>query len=379
MKNSSALTLVLLALVLVFSCKKEETETAPNVKFSITGDAVTTKLNIKTSFSVSTENGKTVQHEWKLDGKVVSQNSSYDFTATAAGTYIIEYKATNAAGNTTHKYTVTVPVPVIEQTAGSSRFISKVFEYLPAPGQFINESLGNLAGAQKIIGNVSNTGLISLGGFGGYIVFGFDHSVANNSGNDLAIYGNPIGGNFAWSEPGIVLVSQDVNGNGLPDDEWFELAGSEYNNPATIKNYEITYTNPKGYANVQWKDNLGNSGSYDVNAFHKHNYYPEFAPNQETLTFKGTLLPSTWGQVGSIYTNSPFAWGYTDSYSTGDDYATKGYNSFDIDWAVDKNGAKVNLKTIDFVKVYTAQREKGNTLLGEISTEVKGAADLNIQ
>ena len=30
------------------------------------------------------------------------------------------------------------------------------------------------------------------------------------------------GGN---SEPGIVLVSKDMNGNGLPDDEWYELAG----------------------------------------------------------------------------------------------------------------------------------------------------------
>ena len=30
-------------------------------------------------------------------------------------------------------------------------------------------------------------------------------------------------------------------------------------------------------------------------------------------------------------------------------------------------------------KVYTGQREKGNTLLGEISTEVKGAMDLGIK
>ena len=40
------------------------------------------------------------------------------------------------------------------------------------------------------------------------------------------------------SEPGIVLVSKDTNGNGLADDEWYELAGSEYNSPATTKNIQ---------------------------------------------------------------------------------------------------------------------------------------------
>ena len=40
------------------------------------------------------------------------------------------------------------------------------------------------------------------------------------------------------------MVSVDVNGNGLPDDEWYELAGSEYQKPSTIKNYEITYYRP---------------------------------------------------------------------------------------------------------------------------------------
>ena len=268
--------------------------------------------------------------------------------------------------------------PVREVTAASSKFITKVFEYLPAPGQFINESLGSLAGAQRIIGDVSQTGMISLGGYGGYIVFGFDHSITNRQGYDLAIYGNPLGPTLQWSEPGIVMVSQDSNGNGLPDDQWYELAGSEYNAAGTIKNYEITYTNPNATANVNWTDNQGQSGQVEVNRYHNHNYYPLFAPNQVSTTFKGTLLKSTWGKNGEIFINNPFAWGYTDSWSTGDNYADNMYNSFDISWAVNSTGQTVNLVTIDFVKVYTGQNEKGNTMLGEISTEVRGAADLNI-
>ena len=89
-------------------------------------------------------------------------------------------------------------------------------------------------------------GTISLGLYGGYVVFGFDHPVVNVEGEyDMQIFGNGFqahntstaGGS---SEPGIVMVSRDVNGNGIPDDPWYELAGSEYNNPKTQKHFTIT-------------------------------------------------------------------------------------------------------------------------------------------
>ena len=41
------------------------------------------------------------------------------------------------------------------------------------------------------------------------------------------------------------MVAYDKNKNGKPDDdEWYEIAGSEYNNCKTIKDYEITYYRP---------------------------------------------------------------------------------------------------------------------------------------
>lgn len=378
MRITKCLLLATLAVSVFASCQKDDVAKPPVPILSNTIPEVSVKLKEKYDFKVSTLKGETFGNEWTLDGKVVGTDYSYSFAPTVAGTYTLVYKATNAAGSFSYTYKITVPVPVVAATPTSSKFISTVFEYLPAPGQFINEaSVGSLAQAQKLIGNTNN--LLTLGAFGGYVIFGFDHSVNNQTGYDLAIYGNPIGGSTPWAEPGIVMVSQDKNGNGLPDDEWYELAGSEYGDPSTIKNYEITYTNPKGYANVTWTDNQGKSGSVEINNFHKHNYYPEFAPNQETLTLKGTLLRSSFGKNGSIFINSPFSWGYTDSWSIGDDYQTNKYNGFDISWAVDKTGKKVDLKTIDFVKVYTAQNEKGNALMGEISTEIKGATDLNIK
>jgi hypothetical protein len=367
-----------LIVCLLSACKKQEVGNAPSPILSNTESNLIIPVNANFPLTATYREDRPVLHEWKLDGVVVSQEPSYWFNPKIAGTYQLVYNAANENGTFSFIYQITVPVPVVDVLPTSSKYISKVFEYAPAPGQFINEAnVGSPAQAQKLIGNVN--AMVTLGSFGGYIVFGFDHSVNNQNGNDLAIYGNPIGGTTPFAEPGIVVVSQDKNGNGLPDDEWYELAGSEYNDPSTIKNYEITYKNPKGYANVMWTDNQGKSGSVDINSFHKHNFYPEFAPNQESLTLKGTLLRSTSSKVGSIFVNNAFPWGYTDSWSLGDDYATNRYNAFDISWAVDKNGKNIALKTIDFVKVYTAQNEKGNALLGEVSTEIKGASDLNIK
>lgn len=361
----------------IYGCKKDAAELAPQVSLSITEDTIEGIVNKPLVITASSLNGKEFTQEWNVDGKTLGSESQFTFTPAHAGTFVITYKGSNNAGEYTKTYRLEVPVPVVAATAASSKYISKIFEYMPAPGQLINlPGTGSPEQAQKLIGGISN--VLTLGAYGGYVIFGFDHSVVNNEGNDLAIYGNPIAGTYEWSEPGIVMVSQDSNGNGLADDAWYELAGSEYNALTTIKNYTITYYNPKGYANVTWKDNQGNTGAVEINPYRTQEYYPLFAANQESISFTGTLLRSTFKQ-GSISTNSSFSWGYSDSASAGDKYATNQYNGFDISWAVDANGNKVVLKTIDFVKVYTGQNEKGNKSVGEVSTEIKGAVDLGIK
>ncbi|MBS0032102.1 hypothetical protein ACTJJ0_03155 [Chitinophaga sp. 22321] len=267
-------------------------------------------------------------------------------------------------------------VTVRQALLTSSPLISQVFTYMPAAGQFINETAyGTNTAAQALVGNTTH--LVSLGGYGGYIVFGFDHSVVNSAGNDLGIYGNPLGPTYQWSEPGVVMVSQDTNGNGIPDDTWYELAGSQYTAAGTIKNYRITYYNPHAAGtSVLWKDNQGATGYVQANAYHTaNNYYPAMAPNQDSISFTGTKLVNTL-QTGTILTNLAFAWGYSDSYSS--EYPTLGYNTFDIAWAVNSAGTSVSLNAIDFVKVYTGQNCNGGAMLGEISTEVKGARDLHL-
>ena len=97
--------------------------------------------------------------------------------------------------------------------------------------------------------------MISLVVYGCYVTFGFDHTVVNVPGQkDFKILGNafyadanpnPSAPDSGGScDPGIVMVSIDQNNNGLPDDEWYELAGSEYHKPETRHGFQITYTRP---------------------------------------------------------------------------------------------------------------------------------------
>ena len=100
-------------------------------------------------------------------------------------------------------------------------------------------------------------GMVCLGAWGGYITFHFDHPIANVTGNmDLYISGNAISGN---AEAGIVMVSQDTNGNGLPDDIWYELSGSaDVDSMNTVYGYEITYSKSGDTLDIAWIDKFNN-------------------------------------------------------------------------------------------------------------------------
>lgn len=155
---------------------------------------------------------------------------------------------------------------------------------------------------------------VSLGGWGGRIVAAFAEPVPNTGGYDLYVKGNQFD---TSSEPGIVWVSQDANGDGAPNDTWYELRGSEYDNAETIRGYKITYTRPaEADAPVAWSDNTGGSGTIDRVKEHTQAYYPEWLGEQ--FTFEGTRLPDNIGKAGEKWTMEPFAWGYADNYSASD-------------------------------------------------------------
>lgn len=300
-----------------------------------------------------------------------------------------------------HSITLLALVCALPLVAQNSPYISHVFEYVPAPGQFVNTlpeyEEGDDADAmcRKVEEQIAENarGMITLGGWGGYVVFGFDHPVVNVSGEyDFIVEGNAfyadatIGAAAGGScEPGIVMVSVDANGNGLPDDEWYELAGSEFASPATRHGYQVTYERPAeshvatpdpvqkyriDTTFVRWTDNLGGSGYLEQISYHKQPYYPEWI-TANTLTFSGARLADNYKVANNQIVLYPYAYGYADNHPDSNPNA-----QLNIDWAVHADGTPAGLKTIDFVKVYTALHQQCGSI-GETSTEVKGARDLH--
>jgi hypothetical protein len=257
-----------------------------------------------------------------------------------------------------------------------------VIEYCPAPGQFVNtlpiiESEDNVL--QKAQQNLERGSMISLGAFGGYMIVKFDTPLANAEGNDFIILGNA----FATSaEPGVVMISRDANQNGIADDRWYEIAGSEY--ARSTKNYEITYYRPTAENNaseeaieeyIRWSDNQGNSGWLTKNTTHKQPYYPTWI-DVDSLTFSGTLLPDNAIDEkgdGSYFKLAPFEWGYADNQPNSD----KAGCSFDIDWAVDIEGNKVDIEAIDFIRIHTGTIAADHGQIGEASTEISAIRALH--
>ena len=266
---------------------------------------------------------------------------------------------------------------------------SKVFEYTPAPGQFINETKtsgfdGTQTTPAKAVEYAENRLqkrlFVSLGGFGGYIVVGFDHDVQNSPQYDFAVESNAFDGS---SEPAVVWVMKDENENGQPDDTWYELAGSETGKAETIQNYAVTYHRPTApKMAVQWSDNQGNHGeiSYLEDYHNQDHYYPAWI-QEDSYTLTGTCLKARSyddSGDGSHWINPYFDWGYADNSSPEDFNRQDRTNRFDISNAIDANGAKVELEHINFVKVQCAINFQCGWI-GEVSTEVCGLKDLNFE
>jgi len=339
---------------------------------------------------------------------------SAQFVTAGKGTYKLKV----SSGALIDTLQVTVRQPVRQP----SIFITKVFDYLPAPGQFVNElpkynpgdtyetMLGKVS--QSLVGEDAN--VITLGGWGGYVVFGFDHTIVNVAGRrDFRVHGNafgaaanprpnaPFGGSC---EPGIVMVAYDKNKNGKPDeDEWYEIKGSgnfgaeaepwysaavtNKNDVRTFRNYEMTFDRPTtetatgtpensvSIANyIKWADNQGQEGFKVKNTFHAQSYYPGWIKDNK-ITYKGIRLARNGIEesgTGSYFVLYGFRYGYVDNYPNAHDNS-----GIDIDWAIDKNGNKVTLPGIDFVKVYNGIDQE-NGWLGEASPEIGRGEDLHL-
>ena len=273
------------------------------------------------------------------------------------------------------------------------------------------------------------------------MVFAFDHTVVNvPDAPDFKIFSRvnvttpdadpSLQRVLSNSSPGIVWVAFDANNNGRPDEtEWYELYRPTTNEfmtpqPKRTANYRITYTQneiPAPYSgarldsalardykipeHILWEAHteLNNSDEnvpvkaqssgyipklkfdvYDPSSklqFQDKEYWPLWRKEQTSISFTGTLLPDNgeeeWSKVndgsGEKLQVTSQRWVVAGAYADNHPNTT-----FDISWAVDKDGQPVHLPGIQFVKVQTGVNlQLGHN--GSSCTEIQGAVDLHLK
>jgi hypothetical protein len=148
------------------------------------------------------------------------------------------------------------------------------------------------------------------------LMLGFSTSIANGSGNDLKIMGNPMS---SWYEPGYVEVAMESSGTGAITDGW----------------------------------------------------------QDETFYL---LKPSNYDLVGDPRTNAlsvgyPYNGNWSNSVTGYADVAVGG-DFMDIDWAIDLDGNAANLDYIAYLRIRTATDDSAG-MFGNFSTEVNYVEALN--
>jgi len=348
-------------------------------------------------FNMNLDGGLKVVCKWN---EIAGDGQHIDTLATASGEWDwlgnIKSKgniALTEPGNMIITHSFGQPLAMLTHNDTGAQFIAELMEYAPAPGQLINVApWGTPDGARSIEGSIYGT--VSLGAFGGYVIFRFEHPVENDPQNpfgvDFTIFGNPMPD---WSEPGVVWVMKDDNANGEADDTWYELAGSDYWFSSTRKRYRVKYYNPGGSvaADVPWEDPWGGQGVIRANSQYTQPYYPlhDSFPgiDADSYELEGTLLQGLVFEHPTGIKSIQRAFGYADNQLRGSESFTvpdnpytrnpenSGGDAFDIGWAVDSGGNYVELDLIHFIKVQSGLLADGGRL-GELSTELTGAVDV---
>ncbi len=257
-----------------------------------------------------------------------------------------------------------------------SAYITAVYEYTYAPGQ--NASNAKITDSTNFIGEPkADKGWLYLGGFGGYVIAGFDHNVINGDGADFEVYA--LQG--ASPEPAVVYVMDDTNSDGKPNETWYELKGNQFEN--SKRNYWVKYYRAvSDSANITWKDSNGIKGEL------KSGFGSEYssawwwqATTADSIQFSGTRLPDAFDNISTnnteywVVPHDRFTWGYAENVFGTDYETTSGGNKLDISNAVDSLGKAVHLDHIRFIKVQSAVFQQAGWL-NEVSSEIRGAKDL---
>ena len=328
------------------------------------------------------------------DGKITDESGKVTLSFAEEGTYYVTASGTVRDTVTLDWSTFEtgeVDCPIIAPgcivTVEQTDSPSEVLSYLPAPGQFIN--LGSYSDPVRTLGG---SALITLGSFGGNVVYKYENPIKNDPNNPYGIdfivigncFKNPGGTTSSGAaEPAAVMVSKD-------GETWYELAGSAYYLASSKHDVTVTYENPdtsfSGAADVPWTDSLGGSGVIPKNPFHNQSYYPNpsvYSAYQAGIGSNDTYSAQSVSFTGTMIESGFYPFGYADSHAESTGAGNKAQNpyvkdhdtfyngdGFDLAWAVDEKGDPVVLDEISYIKIYNPvlSYDKG---LGEKSPEIK--------
>lgn len=388
----------------------KQSESGTTIQINIVQDLVEDKVTLDTKFATDTYKLKVIsptingfsnapQYKWyevKTGGdELLAETKDLPFITNVAGKYNLKFHVKD--GNV--EETLYTEMTVSEPATPYSAKIAKVYGFWPAPGGLVQDYFEKINAAttyeqanKEIESKLASGQTVYLGDFGGYIVFGFDHTIINKPGlRDFRI--TSITGKGNNTRPGVVMVSYDANGNGEADDEWYEIAGSEYNHVQTERGIDITYYRQTEDLDnfepsddyMKWTMSNGESGYLKKRMLSNcHPYYPIWykGEKEDQVTFKNlTKLRSTIVMNGMFPDQSsdanykPFEYGYACNVANSNEIGT----SIDIAWAVDAEGKYVNLSGIDFVKVYTGTFKERGLMYWEASTDISNAYDLHME
>ncbi len=293
-------------------------------------------------------------------------------------------------------------------------FATTLIDYSPAPGQWVNDPNFNnsdVALGRPYAGGFDSSGassLVSLGGFGGSLMLGFDHTVLddplNPFGMDAIVFGNAFwvsqsgspDPNVHWAECATIEISFDANGNGEADDQWYLIPGSHIPDPFGQFGF------------VTWDDNVndetyppeherwippGVGGVWSTGAYElpfdifgpPRVVNPESDPNREGIYGYAEYSPTAALAVRDAANDSQSGMAAEDFYTLPDDPLTVGRtkgsaggDAFDIAWAINPDtGLPADLPGFDFIRLTTAVNAvdvEGETL--EKSAEIDAVADV---
>jgi len=246
----------------------------------------------------------------------------------------------------------------------------QVIKYLPAPGQFINNSSYN--NPANALG-VPDGKLVTLGGFGGSITLLLDRPIIDIPGEaDFIIIGNALyygGDNHQrWAEPALIEISS--NGN-----DWILIGGSIFNTnfKPTTNLIALNYTNTnRSYWPTWCSSNSFTISGYSINSkfnprLEVYGIYTN-APSDsiETLYGFGDCTPK--GIIPADFNDN---WSSDNPLSFGNEDI--GGDAIKLEWVVNSNGEPIyeNIRyaNFSFIRLTTAVNINF-TNLGEISPEI---------